>query len=220
MKIGVLGSGVVGQAIASALIEKGHSVMLGSRTARNEKTDLWVKENGARALQGRFADAAAYGELLFVALKGEHALDVIRGLDAAQTEGKTIVDITNPLDFSKGMPPQILEGLGNSTSLGEQVQALLPGSRVVKTLNTVNYKLMVNPVAVNGGDHNLFLCGDDADAKMQVKKLLADNFGWKPDLLIDLGSIQSARAIEAIVPFWVLIYRSLNSPLFNFKIVH
>ncbi|HEU0112675.1 MAG TPA: hypothetical protein VFQ73_17495, partial [Flavisolibacter sp.] len=119
----------------------------------------------------------------------------------------------------KGMPPQILEGLGNSNSLGEEIQKVLPHSFVVKTLNTVNYKLMVDARVVNKGDHHLFICGNDMDAKNKVKHLLVDIFHWQPDRLVDLGSIKSSRAIEAIVPFWVLVYQSLGTPLFNFKIV-
>jgi predicted dinucleotide-binding enzyme len=103
--------------------------------------------------------------------------------------------------------------------LGEEIQKAMPGSFVVKTLNTVNYKLMVDAREVNKADHNLFMCGNDMEAKNKVRKFLADNFYWKVDKIIDLGGIESARAVEAIVPFWVLVYRSLGTPLFNFKIV-
>lgn len=219
MKIGVLGTGVVGEAIASALIAKDHYVMLGSRTAKNEKAAAWVKKAKKHSSQGTFDDAIAYGDLIIICLNGEHALNVIRGFNVDNTRGKIIIDITNPLDFAHGMPPRIIDGLGNTTSLAEEIQRALPGAYIVKALNTVNYKIMVDARLVNSGDHNLFVCGDDVDAKNKVQHFLVDNFHWKPERVIDLGGIQMARTIEAIVPFWVAIWQKLGTPMFNFKIV-
>jgi 8-hydroxy-5-deazaflavin:NADPH oxidoreductase len=219
MNIGVLGTGTVGEAIASALVAKGYTVRMGSRTRGNEKALAWVNKSKQGASQGDFDSAAAFGEMVFLCLNGASALEAINSIGKENLEGKIVIDLTNPLDFTRGMPPQILEGLGNSNSLGEEVQKALPGSYVVKTLNTVNYKLMVDARVVNQGDHHLFVCGNNTDAKNKVKHFLVDNFHWKPDHLIDLGPIESARAIEAIVPFWVLVYQSLGTPLFNFKIV-
>ncbi|MGZ3837734.1 MAG: NADPH-dependent F420 reductase [Flavisolibacter sp.] len=219
MKIGVLGTGTVGEAIATALINKGHQVRMGSRKANNEKALAWVEKVSGEASQGNFNEAAAFGELVFFCLNGSHALEALQGLEKKNLEGKILIDLTNPLDFSKGMPPQILQGLGNANSLGEEIQKALPATHVVKTLNTVNYKLMVDAREVNRGDHHLFICGNDDAAKDVVKHFLSDNFHWKGDHMVDLGGITSSRAIEAIVPFWVLVYRSLGTPLFNFKIV-
>jgi predicted dinucleotide-binding enzyme len=219
MNIGVLGTGTVGEAIATALTEKGYNVRMGSRSENNEKAAEWVQRSNNHATQGNFNDAAGFGELVFLCLNGAHALDAISSIDADSLNGKIVVDVTNPLDFTKGMPPQILDGLGNYNSLGEEIQRALPNSFVVKTLNTVNYKLMVDAREVNKGDHHLFICGDNTDAKNKVKHFLVDNFHWKADHMVDLGGIEAARAIEAIVPFWVLVYRSLGTPLFNFKIV-
>jgi hypothetical protein len=220
MNIGVLGTGTVGEAIATALTEKGFNVRMGSRTENNEKAAAWVKRSNNHATQGNFNDAAAFGDLIFLCLNGKHALEAIDRIDRDSVDGKIIIDLINPLDFSKGMPPQILEGLGNCNSLGEEIQKALPNAYVVKTLNTVNYKLMVDAREVNKGDHHLFICGNNQDAKNKVKHFLVDHFHWKADHLIDVGSIESSRAVEAIVPFWVLVYRSLGTPLFNFKIVH
>ena len=220
MKIGVLGTGVVGEAIASALTGKEHMVMIGSRTADNEKGTAWVKKAGNYASQGTFSDTANFGDLLFVCLNGEHALSVVKGLDEGGTRNKIIVDVTNPLDFTKGMPPRLLEGFSNGNSMGEEIQRALPNAYVVKTLNTVNYKLMVDARIVNKGDHNLFICGNDADAKNKVKHFLVDNFHWKPNHLTDLGGIEASRCVEAIVPFWVSVWQSLGTPLFNFQVVH
>lgn len=219
MKIGVLGTGMVGETIASALIAKGHLVRMGSRSATNEKAAAWVKKSTDHATQGDFHDAAAFGDLIFVCLNGEHTLDAISTITPEAILHKIVIDLTNPLDFSKGMPPVILDGLGNTNSLGEEIQKSLPGAFVVKVLNTLTAKLMVEPKLVNKGDHSLFICGNDADAKNKVKHLLVDTFGWKANNLVDLGGIQNARYTEAIVPLWVSLMQSLGTPMFNFKIV-
>jgi hypothetical protein len=219
MNIGVLGTGSVGEAIASALIENGHSVKMGSRTASNEKSIEWVKKTGKNASQGTFDNAASFGELLFLCLNGAYALDAVRSLQLDHVAGKIVIDLTNPLDFSKGMPPTILDEFRH-VSLGEKIQEILKGAFVVKTLNTVNYKLMVDAQIVNKGDHHLFVSGNNADAKNKVMHFLVDNFKWKPDRFVDVGDIKSARTVEAIVPFWVTVMQALHTPLFNFKIVH
>ena len=219
MKIGVLGTGVVGEAIASALVTNGHQVMLGSRVADNEKAKTWVSKTGLNAFQGTFDDAAAFGELFFICLNGEHALTVVRSLKRESVRDKIVIDTTNPLDFKKGLPPRLIEGLSNKTSLGQEIQKSLPDAYVVKTLNTINYKLMVDARIVNNGDHNLFVSGNSADAKNKVKQLLADNFYWRPENIIDLGGIETAMTVEEIVPFWVSVWQNLGTPLFNFKIV-
>ena len=219
MNIGVLGTGVVGETIGTALTEKGHNVRLGSRSANNEKAAAWVKKSNDHATQGDFNDAAAFGEIVFLCLNGAHALDAVRSIDADSVNGKIVVDVTNPLDFSKGMPPRLLEGLNNSTSLGEEIQATMPMARVVKTFNTVTCNLMVNPKLVNNGDHSLFICGNDNDAKNKVKHFLVDTFGWKPENLLDLGGIEASRGVEAYVPFWVMMMQATGSPMFNIKVV-
>jgi predicted dinucleotide-binding enzyme len=219
MKVGVLGTGVVGEAIASALVARDNFVMMGSRKANNEKSAAWVKKNSKYASAGTFNEAASFADIIFICLSGEYTLDVVKDLNDQNLRNKIIVDITNPLDFTRGMPPRILENLGNSTSLGEEIQNLLPDSYVVKTLNTVNYKLMVDARLINNGDHNLFVCGNNLDAKNKVMHLLVDSFHWKADRLIDLGGIEMSRCVEAIVPFWVAVYQKLGTPLFNFKIV-
>jgi len=218
MNIGVLGTGMVGEAIATALTEKEHNVKMGSRSANNEKAAEWVKKSN-NATQGDFNDAASFGEMVFLCLNGAHALDAVNSVDANNVAGKIVIDITNPLDFSKGMPPRLLDGLSNSTSLGEEIQKAWPGARVVKVFNTVNANVMVNPKLVNNGDHSLFICGDDADAKNKVKHFLVDTFGWKPENLLDLGGISSARVTEAYVPFWVSMMQALGTPMFSIKVV-
>jgi len=219
MNIGVLGTGMVGETIATALIEKGHQVRMGSRSANNDKAATWVKKSNNKASQGDFNDAAAFGEIVFLCLNGAYALDAVRSINAASINGKVVIDLTNPLDFSKGMPPRLLEGLNNSTSLGEEIQAVLPGASVVKTFNTINSNVMVNPKLVNNGDHTLFICGNDNDAKNKVKQFLVDTFGWKSENLMDLGGMITARGTEAYVPFWVMMMQATGSPMFNIKVV-
>lgn len=219
MNIGVLGSGVVGESIATALVQKKNTVMVGSRTNTNEKMTAWVKKYDKYGMQGTFEDAAQFGDINFICLNGEHALSVIRSLDESFIRGKIFIDITNPLDFSNGMPPRLIEGMNNTNSLSEEIQNALPNVHVVKGLNTVNYKIMVDAKLVNNGDHNLFICGNNADAKNKVRHFLVDNFNWKAGHIIDLGGIEAARSIEAIVPFWVSVWQALGTPLFNFKIV-
>jgi hypothetical protein len=219
MKIGILGTGSVGQTIGTALITKGHEVMLGSRTASNEKAIAWVVKNGSKASNGTFTAAAKFAELIFFCLNGSVTPVALQQAGAENFNGKVVIDVTNPLDFSHGMPPSLLPQYCNTYSLGEEVQKTLPGARVVKGLNTVTANLMVNATLVNNADHNLFICGNDTDAKNTVRKLLADNFNWKPENILDFGDIKSARLTEAIVPFWVGAMQVLGTPMFNYQVV-
>lgn len=214
MKIGVLGTGVVGETIATKLVKLGHTVRMGSRSAGNPKATAWVAAAGPSASTGTFADAASFGELVFVCTKGDGTLDALRAAGAPALAGKVVVDISNPLDFSKGMPPSLF--ISNTDSLGESVQRTFPEARVVKTLNTVNCRVMVDPSLVPG-DHDMFLCGNDPEAKATVRKILADWFGWKH--VIDLGDITNARATEQLLPIWVRLWGVLQTPNFNLHVV-
>ncbi|MBL7812883.1 MAG: NAD(P)-binding domain-containing protein [Bacteroidetes bacterium] len=215
MKIAVLGTGMVGKAIATKGIELGHLVMMGSRSASNEKAAAWVAENGDRASSGTFADAAACGEIVFNCTGGQVTLDVLRST-GNHLSGKILIDISNPLDFSHGMPPTL--SVCNNTSLGEQVQELLPDTFVVKTLNTLNCNLMVNPRSLADGDHHLFLSGNDGDAKARVSALL-QTFGWRADRILDLGDITTARGTEMWLPLWLRIYGVAKTGAFNLKLM-
>lgn len=214
MKIGILGTGMVGTTIGTKLVKLGHEVKMGSRTANNANAAEWVKANGAKASQGAFADAAAFGEILFNCTHGMASLEVLKQAGVGNLKGKVLVDISNALDFSKGMPPSL--AVCNTDSLGEQIQRAFPDVKVVKALNTVNCNLMVNPSLVKG-DHDLFICGNDAQAKATVLDILKNWFGWKS--VIDLGDITSARATEMLLPIWVRLMGMYKTPNFNFKIV-
>ncbi len=214
MKIGVLGTGVVGETIGTKLVQLDHQVKMGSRTANNDKAATWVKRSGAKASQGTFADAAAFGEVLFNCTSGKASLDALRMAGADNLKGKVLIDIANPLDFSRGMPPSLL--VCNTDSLGEQIQRAFPETKVVKSLNTMNCNLMVNP-ALLSEDHIVFVSGNDAGAKATVTMILKDWFGWKS--VIDLGDITTARGVEMVLPLWVSLMGKIGAPVFNFKIV-
>ncbi|RYY99612.1 MAG: NADP oxidoreductase [Chitinophagaceae bacterium] len=218
MNIGILGTGPVGETLASALVQQGHRVTMGSRKAGNEKARAWAARTGSDALEGSFGDAAAFGEMLFLCVAGAATLEAVRLAGVAHFSGKIVVDVTNPLDFSKGMPPRILKEY-RDVSLGEQVQQLLPKGRVVKALNTMTSRLMVDAQQVGNGDHELFLCGNDPIAKLELIELLCENFHWRQEHIIDLGDINTAGALEATVPLWVLLYGQLGTGMFNYKLV-
>ncbi|HWI51691.1 MAG TPA: NAD(P)-binding domain-containing protein [Symbiobacteriaceae bacterium] len=212
MRIGVLGSGMVGQAIAAKLVELGHDVMVGTRSP--EKLQEWRKGVGERAQVSSFAATAAHGEIVFNATSGAGSLKALGLAGAENLNGKILIDIANPLDFSNGMPPSLF--ISNTDSLGEQIQRAFPDVLVVKTLNTMNASLMVNPRQVADGDHHIFVCGNDAQAKARVTEILTDWFGWRN--VIDLGDITTARGTEMLLPIWVRLWGALGTPMFNFKI--
>src|SRR5438132_418017 len=188
MKIGVLGTGMVGQTIGTKLVRMSQDVMMGSRSSTNEKAAAWVKANGPKASAGTFADAAKFGEILFNCTHGVASLDALKLAGAENMKGKILIDVANPLDFSKGMPPIL--SVSNTDSLGEQIQRAFPDVKVVKSLNTINCKLMVNPSLVRG-DHDVFVSGNDQTAKWRVTEILKNWFGWKS--VVDIGDIGSDR---------------------------
>jgi len=215
MKIAVLGTGMVGAAIGTALVQAGHEVAMGSRTADNESGTQWANSLGEAARCVTFANAAAFGEIIFDCTNGANSLTALHSAGAGNLRGKILVHVANPLDFSNGMPPSL--SICNTDSLGEQVQRAFPETRVVKALNTMNCDVMVDPSRVSG-DHNLFLCGNDAATKAEVADHLCAWFGWKPGNVIDLGDITAARGMEMFLPLWLRLWASLGSPHFNIQI--
>lgn len=213
MRIGILGTGVVGKTLATKLAKLGNDVRMGSRTAGGEKARGWVKEASGKSSEGTFADAAAHGEMVFNCTSGMASLEALKAAGAKNLEGKTLVDVANPLDFSKGMPPTF--SLCNTDSLGEQIQHAFPTAHVVKSLNTVNANVMVDPSLIPGV-HDMFVSGNDAKAKAQVINLLKTGFGWKE--VIDLGDISGARAQEMHLALWVRLFMKLETPYVNVRI--
>jgi len=215
MRIGVLGTGVVGETIASKLVEVDHEVMMASREAGNEKAAAWAAGAGEGAREGSFADAAAFGELVVNATAGAHSLDALELAGAESLAGKVLLEAPNPLDFSQGMPPTLT--IANTDSLGEAIQRAHPDAKVVKALNTVTAGLMVDPSSL-GEATNLFVCGNDDGAKAQVIEIL-ETFGWLSGDIIDLGDISAARGMEAYLALWIRLMGAVGSPQFNIKVV-
>lgn len=225
MKIAVLGTGTVGRTLAAAFSALGHEVVLGTRdpgeTAGGTGPDPmggqpfkeWQAAHAGIALE-TFAEAAGRSELVVNATNGAASLAALGAAGAARLAGKVLVDVSNPLDFSQGMPP-VLNPV-TTESLGERIQQAFAGARVVKTLNTMNAGLMVDPRRLAGGDHLVFVSGDDAEAKRVVTGLL-ESLGHRD--IIDLGDITTARGAEMVLPLWLRLFGALGTPDFNFKIV-
>lgn len=224
MNIGILGSGMVGQVIGEKLVECGHEVVLGTRSPESleEKRGLagslgeWL-ERVSRARIASFPEAAAHGAVVINATAGVASLEALEMAGEKNLKGKILIDVANPLDFSKGMPPTLT--VCNTDSLGERIQRAFPHVKVVKTLNTVNAHVMVDPEQVARGDHTVFVSGNDEEAKAEVKRYLMDWFGWKEESVIDLGDISTARGTEMFLPLWVRLWNALGTPMFNLKIV-
>ena len=224
MKIGILGTGIVGQAHAVKLGLLGHDVVMGTKNvlqklasantedAEHKAFSDWLKQQKNISLR-TLEEASEQGVLVFNALRGEAALAIISPL-AKQLSGKVLVDIANPLDFSKGMPPSLF--VASTDSLAEQLQRALPDTKVVKAFNTVTARLQTDPGLLAHGDHHLFICGNDASAKSVVADI-ARSYSWEN--IIDLGDITNARGMEMIMPFWLELWGALKSPMFNYKIV-
>ncbi len=229
MKISVIGTGTVGRTLGAKLIELGHGVMLGTRDVQKKLADSskdaygnppfseWFKSN-SRIKLGSFADSAAFGEIVFNATHGGNSIDALKLAGSGNLSGKILIDVSNPLDFSKGMPPSLLPGLNNTNSLGEEIQKTFPEARVVKTLNTMWCGLMVNPGMIGNGDHINYISGNDTVANAEVRKLLKQ-FGWKDENLYDLGDITCARAVESILHIWLKVLGNLQTGAFNFKLI-
>jgi predicted dinucleotide-binding enzyme len=200
VRIAVLGTGVVGTTIAGKLRELGHDVLIGSRSAGDDAVP--------------FADAATHGELVFNCTNGAASLDALNAAGVENLSGKVLVDVSNALDFSQGSPPIV--GVSIDDSLGERIQRAFPEARVVKALNTMNTNVMVDPSVVDG-EHDVFVSGNDEEAKAQVAELL-ESFGWPADRILDLGDITAARGQELYVALWVRLMGVAGGATFNIHV--
>lgn len=228
-RIAIMGTGGVGQAYASKFIALGYDVMLGTRNVSEKLADSakngygnppfseWHASNKSVKL-GTFSEAALFGEIILNATMGAKSIAALNSAGAKNLNGKILIDVANPLDFSKGMPPSLLPELSNTNSLGEEIQKTFPDVKVVKTLNTMWNGLMVNPAMLNGGDHSSFICGNSTEAKEEVKEILK-SFGWPAKNILDLGDISAARGTEMYLPLWLRIFGATGSGAFNIKIV-
>ena len=225
MRFGILGTGVVGKTIAARLAGLGHEVIVGTRDPEetlsrtepdaygNPPFGAWQEEHREVKL-GTFAEAAAHGEVVVNATTGGVSLEALELAGEGNLNGKVVIDVANSLDFSRGMPPTL--SVSNTDSLGEQIRQRFTEAKVVKTLNTMNANLMVDPAQLAGADHTVFVSGDDVEAKQVVAQLL-ESFGWTD--IIDLGDLTTARGTEMLLPVWLRLFGALQKPIFNFKIV-
>jgi hypothetical protein len=229
MKIAIIGTGIVGKTIASKLAELNHDVMMGTRNVSDKLASTatdnygnppfgeWIKTNSKIKL-GSFAEAAAFGELVVNATNGSNSITALILAGTKNLAGKVLIDISNPLDFSNGMPPSLLPGLNNTNSLAEEIQKTFPDTMVIKTLNTMWCGLMVNPNLVGNGDHINFISGNNSEAKNKVIKLL-NQFGWLDKNILDIGDITGARATESLLPIWLKVMGVTKNGAFNFRLV-
>ena len=224
MKLFILGSGVVGQVLATKFIDLGHSVWMGTRdpeatrtrTTPNPQSGIsfaaWHAKNQEVQLCA-FSQAPGDADLILNATAGVISIEALEMVGEMKLSGKVLIDLANPLDFSKGMPPTLT--ICNSDSLGEQIQRRFPATYVVKGLNTVNCQVMVAPDLVPG-EHELYICGNEDSAKKKTLDLLGQ-IGWPEKRIIDLGGIQASRGTEMLMPFWMSMVGTLGTPLINYK---
>jgi 8-hydroxy-5-deazaflavin:NADPH oxidoreductase len=214
MKIGILGSGDVGRKLADGFIELGHQVKIGSRDPRQSKLTEWIdKHDKEKASSGTFADTASFGELVVLATLWTGTADAIRLADSRNFASKIVIDVTNPLDFSNGMPPRL--ALGHTDSAGETVQRMLPDSKVVKTFNIVGNPHMIHP-DFPGGKPTMFICGNDDEAKKMVTDDILTRFGWET---IDIGGIEGSRLLEPLALLWITHYFRSGNGNHAFKLL-
>ena len=212
MNVGILGTGDVGKAIGRGFIALGHAVTIGGRDPQNDKALAWARQMGGKASVGTFADAASFGEVIVLATLGVANESAINLAGVQSFRGKVLIDTTNPLDFSGGMPPKL--AINGEDSGGERVQRLLPDAHVVKAFNTVGNALMFKP-ELPGGPPDMFICGNHDDAKTSVGAILTD-FGWG---VVDCGGIESSRYLEAMCLVWVLAAARTNTWNQAFKLL-
>ena len=222
MKIGVLGSGDVGRRLSDGFIELGHAVKIGSRDPTKEEVVQWVNKHGgggteeeAKASSGTFAEAASFGEMIVNATSWNGTSNVIRMADPKNFAGKIVIDLTNPLDFSQGMPPKL--AIGHSDSAGETVQRLIPEAKVVKAFNIVGNPHFLHPNFPNGGPPTMFICGNDEQAKKIVTDNILAKLGWEET--IDIGGIEGSRLLEPLAMLWITYYFRTGTGNHAFKLL-
>jgi predicted dinucleotide-binding enzyme len=215
MNIGILGSGDVGRRLGDGLIALKHKVKIGTREPGKLDLQQWINNHGQeKAAVGTFAEAASFGDdLIFLATLWDGAPNAIKTANVKNFTGKIVIDVTNPLDFSKGVPPKL--AVGHTDSAGEIVQRLLPESKIVKALNTVGNIQMINP-DFQGGPPTMFVCGNDKDAKKTVADSILTPFGWET---IDIGGIEGSRLLEPLAMLWIIYYFKTNTGNHAFKLL-
>jgi predicted dinucleotide-binding enzyme len=214
MRIGILGSGDVGRSVGDGFIELGHTVKIGSRNPNQEKITEWMaKHDKVKVSSGTFAEAASFGVIDIIATSWAGTDEAIRMADPKNFAGKVVIDVINPLDFSKGMPPRL--AIGHTDSAGETVQSMLPDSKVVKAFNTVGNPHFIHP-DFPGGPPTMFICGNDDEAKKTVTDNILTKLGWET---IDIGGIEGARLLEPLAFLWIMHYFRTGNGNHAFKLL-
>ena len=217
MKIGILGSGDVGRRLGDGLIELGHTVTIGTRNPKKSDVIQWINDHeadGRKALAGSFVEAASFGETIVIATSWDGTHNAINMANPKNFNGKIVIDVTNPLDFSQGMPPKL--ALGHSDSAGETIQRLIPRAKVVKAFNTVGNSHFIHPDFPNGGPPTMFICGNDNPSKKFLTDNILGKFGWET---IDIGGIDGARLLEPLAFLWITYYFRNGSGEHAFKLL-
>lgn len=212
-RVGVLGTGEVGRRLAAGFASRGHEVVIGSRDPAKPELAEWLSGDGAGVVAGTFAEAAAHGELLVLAVLGDAAEAVIADAGPSNFGGKVVIDAMNPLDFSGGFPAKL--SISGEDSLGERVQRALPEAKVVKAFNTIGNQYFVEP-SFSEGQPTMLIAGNDEEAKRTVEEVLTD-FGWSD--VVDIGGIEGARELEAICIAWVKIGGARDAWDHGFKLL-
>jgi len=195
-KVAILGSGQVGEALAKGFLANGYAVMRGSRDP--DKLVAWKQSATGDASTGTFAEAAAWGDIVVLAVKGSAAESVLELAGLANLAGKTVIDTTNPISDDKPDNGVIRYFTNANESLMERLQAKAPAAKLVKAFNSIGNKFMVNPPFTPRA--SMFLCGNDAGSKQETSKIL-EQFGWEP---VDLGGVEAARPIESLCILWCI----------------
>ncbi len=217
MKIGILGSGDVGRRLGDGFIELDHTVKIGTRDPKKDEILQWINNHGkeeGKASAGTFAEAASFGEIIIVATLWDGTFNAIKMADPMNFDGKIVIDVTNPLDFSKGMPPKL--ALGYSDSAGETIQGLIPQAKVMKAFNTVGNPHFLHPEFTDGGPPTMFICGNDDEAKKFITDNILNKFGWET---MDIGGIEGSRILEPLALLWITLYFRTGSSNHAFKLL-
>lgn len=225
MRIGILGTGEVGRTLGAALAKRGHEVMLGTRDVKRKMAETtedpempslsdWLAQH-PRVRLGKFSEAGAHGEMLFNATAGHASVEALAKISPADLKKKILVDVANALGPWGQGPVSLF--VSNTDSLAERIQRAHPSMRLVKALNTVTAHLMTDPGSLAGGDHDIFVAGNDPEARDAVSRFLRDEFGWRT--VVDLGDLSAARGMEMMIMLWVNIWTALGTSNFNFKVV-
>jgi predicted dinucleotide-binding enzyme len=221
VKVGIVGSGDVGRSLADGLIEIGHEVKIGTRDITKKEVVEWVGKHrregkglSENASVGNFAEAASFADdVIILCTSWSGSSNAIKMAGPSNFAGKVVIDTTNPLDFSKGLPPRM--AVGYTDSAAETNQRLMPEAKVIKAFNIVGNPHMVHP-DFPGGPPTMFICGNDEESKKMVTEKILTPFGWET---IDIGGLEGARLLEPLAMLWITYYFRTGTGNHAFKLL-